>query len=50
VLPLSGVPVIGWLIAGTLQFVLLKPVMAALTLLLYAAGDYTDGNMSPTDG
>lgn len=35
---------------GTLQFVLLKPVMAVLTLLLYAAGDYTDGNMSPTDG
>lgn len=35
---------------GTLQFVLLKPVMAALTLLLYAAGSYRDGDMSPTDG
>ena len=35
---------------GTLQFVLLKPVMAALTLLLYAAGSYTDGDMSPTNG
>lgn len=35
---------------GTVQFVLLKPVMAALTLLLYAAGAYTDGDMSATDG
>lgn len=35
---------------GTLQFVLLKPVMAALTLLLYAAGAYTDGDMSPSNG
>lgn len=29
---------------------LLKPVMAALTLILYAAGAYTDGDMSPRDG
>lgn len=29
---------------------LLKPVMAALTLVLYAAGAYTDGEMSPRDG
>jgi hypothetical protein len=35
---------------GTLQFVLMKPIMAALTLILYAAGDYRDGDMSPTDG
>jgi hypothetical protein len=35
---------------GTLQFVLLKPVMAALTLILYAGGAYTDGEMSPRDG
>lgn len=35
---------------GTLQFVLLKPVMAALTLILYAAHAYTDGDWSPTDG
>lgn len=35
---------------GTLQFVLMKPVMAALTLILYAAGAYTDGDMSPRDG
>ena len=33
-----------------LQFVLAKPVMAALTLLLYAAGAYTDGEMSPSNG
>ena len=35
---------------GTLQFVLLKPVMAALTLILYAANAYTDGDMSPRNG
>lgn len=35
---------------GTLQFVLLKPIMAALTLILYAAGAYTDGDMSPRNG
>jgi hypothetical protein len=35
---------------GTVQFVLLKPVMAALTLILYAAGAYTDGDMSPGNG
>eukprot|EP00775_Hariotina_reticulata_P011616 gene11616-11760_t len=35
---------------GTLQFVLMKPVIAALTLILYAAGAYTDGDMSPKDG
>jgi hypothetical protein len=33
-----------------LQFVMAKPVMAALTLLLYAAGAYTDGEMSPSNG
>lgn len=35
---------------GTVQFVLLKPVMAALVLILYAGGAYTDGDMSPRDG
>lgn len=35
---------------GTLQFVLLKPVMALLTVILYASGAYTDGDMSPTNG
>jgi hypothetical protein len=35
---------------GTVQFVLLKPVMAALTLILYAAGAYTDGDMSYDNG
>lgn len=35
---------------GTVQFVLLKPVMAALTLLMYAGGAYIDGDMSPSNG
>ena len=35
---------------GTLQFVLMKPIMATLTLILYAAGAYTDGDMSPKNG
>ncbi|KAI8476882.1 MAG: organic solute transporter Ostalpha-domain-containing protein [Monoraphidium minutum] len=35
---------------GTLQFVLLKPVMAALTLILFSVGAYTDGDMSPRNG
>lgn len=35
---------------GTVQFVLLKPVMAALVLIMYAAGTYTDGDMSPHNG
>jgi hypothetical protein len=35
---------------GTLQFVLLKPLLAALTLVLYAADAYTDGDMSPNNG
>jgi hypothetical protein len=35
---------------GTVQFVLLKPLMAALVLIMYAAGAYTDGDMSPSNG
>jgi hypothetical protein len=35
---------------GTLQFVLLKPIMALLTVILYAAGAYTDGDMSVNNG
>jgi len=35
---------------GTLQFVIMKPIMAALTLILYAANAYTDGDMSPRNG
>jgi ABC-type uncharacterized transport system permease subunit len=35
---------------GTLQFVLLKPIMALLTIILYAAGAYTDGDMSVSNG
>lgn len=35
---------------GTLQFVLLKPIMALLTIILYAAGAYTDGDMSINNG
>jgi Organic solute transporter Ostalpha len=35
---------------GTLQFVLLKPVIATLTIILYAVGAYTDGDMSPKNG
>jgi hypothetical protein len=30
-----------------LQFVLLKPIMAALTIVLYATGHYEEGNWSP---
>ena len=35
---------------GTLQFVLLKPIMAFLTVILYASGAYTEGDMSPDNG
>jgi len=51
---LPPLPVDGFLLRRCkqlcLQFVLAKPVMAALTLLLYAAGAYTDGDMSPSNG
>lgn len=33
---------------GALQFVLLKPVLAILTLVLYATGHYTEGDWSPS--
>lgn len=32
-----------------LQFVLLKPIMAALTIVLYATGHYEEGNWSPAN-
>ncbi|XP_048439424.1 transmembrane protein 184A [Pyrus x bretschneideri] len=32
---------------GCLQFVILKPVLAVVTLILYAKGKYADGNFSP---
>lgn len=32
---------------GCLQFVILKPILAAVTLILYAKGKYKDGNFSP---
>lgn len=32
---------------GCLQFVFLKPALAAVTLILYAKGKYADGNFSP---
>jgi hypothetical protein len=35
---------------GTLQFVLIKPVLASLTLILYAAERYEDGVWDPAQG
>uniref|UniRef100_A0A7N0ZTV6 Uncharacterized protein n=1 Tax=Kalanchoe fedtschenkoi TaxID=63787 RepID=A0A7N0ZTV6_KALFE len=35
---------------GCLQFVILKPVLVAITLILYAKGKYKDGNFSPNQG
>lgn len=32
---------------GGLQFVILKPILVAITLILYAKGKYHDGNFSP---
>ncbi|KAL3538410.1 hypothetical protein ACH5RR_001776 [Cinchona calisaya] len=32
---------------GCLQFVILKPMLVAITLILYAKGKYEDGNFSP---
>lgn len=33
-----------------LQFVLVKPILAALTLVLYSTGHYTEGNWAPNNG
>lgn len=33
-----------------LQFVLVKPVLAALTLILYSTGHYSEGNWAPNNG
>ncbi|KAB2059342.1 hypothetical protein ERO13_A11G275900v2 [Gossypium hirsutum] len=33
---------------GCLQFVILKPILVAVTLVLYAKGKYKDGNFSPS--
>ena len=30
-----------------MQFVILKPILVAVTLILYAKGKYEDGNFSP---
>lgn len=35
---------------GTLQFVLAKPILAAMTLIMYAAGGYEDGVWSFGNG
>ena len=35
---------------GTLQFVIAKPILAAFTLILFAAGLYEDGDWSPASG
>ncbi len=35
---------------GTLQFVFAKPILAAITLLLYAFGHYEDGDWSYKGG
>ncbi|XP_009603516.1 uncharacterized protein [Nicotiana tomentosiformis] len=32
---------------GCLQFVILKPILVAVTIILYAKGKYEDGNFSP---
>ena len=32
---------------GCLQFVILKPILVAVTLILYAKGKYKDGNFNP---
>lgn len=32
---------------GCLQFVILKPILVAVTLILYAKGKYEDGNFNP---
>ena len=32
---------------GCLQFVILKPILVAVTLVLYSKGKYHDGNFSP---
>lgn len=35
---------------GALQFVLLKPIMAVIILVLYTQGQYTDGDWSVKNG
>ena len=35
---------------GALQFVLAKPILAALTLILYTTGHYEEGNWAPNNG
>ncbi|GMI79411.1 hypothetical protein like AT3G05940 [Hibiscus trionum] len=49
---LSPVPLDGRFIRrckqGCLQFVILKPILVVVTLVLYAKGKYEDGNFSPS--
>ena len=33
-----------------LQFVLVKPILAVLTLVLYSTGHYSEGNWAPNNG
>lgn len=51
---LPPTPVDGFLLRrckqATLQFVLIKPVLAILTLVLYSCGKYEDGDWSPEGG
>eukprot|EP00887_Chlorella_sp_A99_P002524 scaffold6.g2524.t1 len=35
---------------GALQFVILKPILAILTLVLYSTGHYEEGNWAPNNG
>jgi hypothetical protein len=35
---------------GALQFVIIKPILAVLTLVLFATGNYTEGDWSPPNG
>eukprot|EP00201_Polytomella_parva_P023796 CAMPEP_0175043624 /NCGR_PEP_ID=MMETSP0052_2-20121109/3304_1 /TAXON_ID=51329 ORGANISM="Polytomella parva, Strain SAG 63-3" /NCGR_SAMPLE_ID=MMETSP0052_2 /ASSEMBLY_ACC=CAM_ASM_000194 /LENGTH=293 /DNA_ID=CAMNT_0016306731 /DNA_START=153 /DNA_END=1030 /DNA_ORIENTATION=- len=48
------IPVDGFLLRkckqGTLQFVLIKPILASLTLIFFAFGNYEDGDWSMTGG
>jgi hypothetical protein len=51
---LPPLPVNGRFVRSTkqmaLQFVLLKPILAILTLVLYSTGHFTEGNWAPNNG
>ena len=48
-LPVNG-RFVRWTKQGALQFVLIKPLLAVLTLVLYATGHYTEGDWSADNG